>query len=140
MENEEIVFSMTWSPNAKVPMIDITDTGKFIAPLLFNPEKYNRKAFTCATGFYTPLQLAEGWSKVTGRSVTYQQVDPGESRDNLTGEMRKELKGSVGLIDEYAYFGYTGQEDLEWTLAQMEDEPRSWEDFVRGHEPWFDEA
>jgi hypothetical protein len=118
-------------------MIDITDRGKFIAPLLLNPEKYKGKSFTCATGFYTPLQLAEGWSKVTVKSITYQQVNPGEAHGYLTEEMKKELKRNLGLMDVYGYFGPTGQEDLEWTLAQMEEEPRSWEDFVRGHQPWF---
>jgi hypothetical protein len=34
-------------------MIDITDTGKFLAPILLNPKKYNGKSFTCATAFYT---------------------------------------------------------------------------------------
>jgi hypothetical protein len=52
-------------------MIDITDTGKFLAPILLNPQKYNGKSFTCVIAFYSPLQLVDGWTKVTGKKVTY---------------------------------------------------------------------
>ena len=75
---------------------------------------------------------------VTGRKVTYVQVEAGESNKNLTAKMQKELKKSVGLIDDYSYFGPTGKEDLEWTLAQMKEKPNSWEWFVRENGPWFE--
>jgi len=110
-------------------MIDITDTGKFIAPILLNPDKYNGKSFTCATAFYTPQQLIEGWTNVTGKNVTYEQIH--EARGNLTAEMSGELKKSLGLIDIHSYFGPNGEKDLEWTLAQMEETPNNWEQFLR---------
>lgn len=57
----------------------------------------------------------------------------------MTEEMKEELKGSIGGMDEYGYFGWTGQDDLKWTLEQMEEEPVTWEDFVRRNTPWFGE-
>jgi hypothetical protein len=122
-------------------MIDITDTGKFLAPILLNPQKYNGKSFACATAFYTPLQLVDGWTNVTGKKVTYQQaIDVNQAKGNLTKEMHKVLKESRGLISKYSYFGPNGRQDLEWTLAQMTETPNIWEDFVRANEPWFPNA
>ena len=83
----------------------------------------------------------DGWTKVTGKKVVYEQVDAGAAQGNLTEEMKSELRGSVGLIDEYSYFGPRGKEGMEWTLKQMKggDEPTSWENFVLRSGPWFGE-
>jgi len=118
-------------------MIDITDTGKFLEPILLNPTRYSGKSFTCATAFYTPLDLVDGWTKITGKKVTYTQVGADQAKDNLTAEMRRELKKSVGLINDYYYFGPTGRDDLKWTLVQLKEAPNTWERFVKANEPWF---
>lgn len=70
--------------------------GKIIAPILIDTEKYQGKNSTCATAFYTPIQLVEGWSKVTGKQVTYKQVGGGQIGGNMNEEMDEELKGSIG--------------------------------------------
>ncbi|TVY28036.1 NmrA-like family domain-containing protein [Lachnellula hyalina] len=136
-DNGSVVLSQTWSPTALLPMIDITDTGKFVAPILLDPAKYSGKSFTCATFFYTPLELVGVWTKITGKKVTYAQVGADQARGNLTAEMQRKLKKSVGLIDDYSYFGPTGREDLKWTLDQLTDAPNTWESFVNANEPWF---
>ncbi|KAH6715261.1 hypothetical protein BKA61DRAFT_722170 [Leptodontidium sp. MPI-SDFR-AT-0119] len=131
-------LSQTFAPTATLPMIDITDTGKFIAPILLDPTKYNGKNFTCATKFLTPLQLVEGWTKVTGKTVTYSMIDPEEMvSEAMAPEMRAELRKTADLINEYLYFGPTGQVDVEWTQAQLKDELTTWEEFVKANEPWF---
>lgn len=121
-------------------MIDITDTGKYIAPILFDPAKYTGKRFTCATVFHTPLQLVEGWTKVTGKQVSYSSMDYDASVGSITPEMRAELKKSTGLMDDYSYYGPTGKKDLEWTHAQVKDKLTTWEEFVQANEPWFEGA
>ncbi|KAG4430967.1 hypothetical protein IFR05_013554 [Cadophora sp. M221] len=134
------VLSQTFAPTATLPMIDITDTGKFITPILLNPTKYNGNNFTCATKFLTPLQLVEGWTKVTGRTVTYSMISPDEIvSEAMTPEMRAELKKSADLINEYSYFGPTGLADMEWTQAQVKEELTTWEEFVKANEPWFED-
>lgn len=137
MDDGTAVFSQTWLIAAAVPMIDITDTGKFVTPILLHPEKYNGKNFTCATAFYTPTQLVEGWAKVSGMKVVYEQIDPEKKQGTLTDEMHEQLKKSMGLINDWGYFGTTGRKDLEWTLAQMEEKPTTWEEFLGNSRPWF---
>jgi hypothetical protein len=140
MEDGTIVLSQTWSPTAQVPMIDITDTGKFIAPILLNPSRYAGKSFTCATAYYTPLELCSTWSKVTGKKVIYRQVESAIANENLTDEMKEGLKGKDRASEEFSYFGPTGRKDLEWTLEQMmgNEKPITWEEFVLRNEPWFE--
>lgn len=121
-------------------MIDITDTGKFVAPALLDLAKYNGKRFTSATAFYTPKQMIKTWKLVTGKNVTYTQIPIGAARGSaMTPKMAEALKESAGLINEYSYFRPTGKKSLEWTLAQVEDPPTSWETFVRANGPWFGE-
>jgi hypothetical protein len=140
MEDDTIVLSQTWSPTAQVPMIDITDIGKFIAPILLNPSSYAGKSFTCATAYYIPLELCSTWSKVTGKKVVYRQVESAIANENLTCEMKEGLKGKERPSEEFSYFGPTGRKDLEWTLKQMigDEKPTTWEEFVRKNEPWFE--
>jgi hypothetical protein len=141
VEDGTIVLSQTWSPTAQIPMIDITDTGKFIAPILLNFPSVAGKSFTCATAYYTPLELCSTWSKVTGRAVTYRQVESAIANENLTDEMKDGLKGKDRVTEvEFSYFGPTGRKDLKWTLEQMigNEKPTTWEEFVRKNEPWFE--
>ena len=131
---------MPWKKDALLPLIDVTDTGKYLAPVLLDPNKYNGKTFAAATAFYTPLQMVEGWTKVTGKEVIFAQGGGGASVGALTPEMVEALKEMTGLLDDYSYYGPTGKKDLEWTLAQLNEELTSWEDFVRANEPWFEDA
>ena len=55
----------------------------------------------------------------------------------LSPEMVKSLKESTGLIGDYSYYGPNGKKYLEWTLAQMQERPMSWEDFVEANKPCF---
>ncbi len=135
-----LAFTVPWKESTLLPLIDITDTGKFLAPVLLNPDKYNGKTFTAATAFYTPQQMVDAWTKVTGKKVIFAQRTGGAPMGTLSPEMVKSLKESNGLIGDYSYYGPTGKKDLEWTLAQMEEEATSWENFVEANEPWFEDA
>lgn len=129
-----------WSeldPDSRLPMIDIRDTGKFIAPALMKPDVYDRKNFTCATQFYTPAEIVETWTTVTGKEVY--QAKGRSSLGAAPAEVQNMLKKISGLITVYAYFGPTGQDDLKWTLEQLTDKPTSWKQFVEENQPWFED-
>ena len=124
-------------------MIDIDDTGAYLAPILLSPpEIYHGKNLTCATAFYTPTEVVAGWKEVTGHDVKIVHVDAGArmlsaSIPDMSPEMQKVLREASGLLKEYGYYGPTGRKDLQWTLDQMEDKPTTWKVFVRKNEPWF---
>ncbi len=132
----ELVFSVTWS--GRCPLIDIRDAGKFIVPALLDPNKYNGKRFTAATAFYTPAQMVESWKKVTGKEIQLGEASDGAWGQGFPPDLLEMLKEVRGLISEYECYGPTGQDDLEWTLAQMDDAATTWERFVQDNQPWFD--
>ncbi|KAL8880666.1 MAG: hypothetical protein Q9198_001967 [Flavoplaca austrocitrina] len=132
----KLVFSVTWS--GRCPLIDIKDAGKFIVPALLSPDEYNGKRFTAATAFYTPAAMVEAWKKVTGKEIKLDEANPGAWGKGFPPDLLEMLKEVTGLIEDYECYGPTGQEDLDWTLAQMDDPPTTWEKFVEENEPWFD--
>ncbi|KAL8697175.1 MAG: hypothetical protein Q9201_007262 [Fulgogasparrea decipioides] len=135
-EEGELIFSVVWSKDTPCPLIDITDTGKFLVPILLNPDKYNKTSFTAATAFYTPAEMMESWRKVTGKEMKFVQAVSASSQA-LPPKAAEMLKEGVGLIEDFKYYGFTAEKDLEWTLAQLDDPLTSWEDFVKANEPWF---
>ncbi|KAK8879868.1 NmrA-like family-domain-containing protein [Apiospora arundinis] len=131
-------FQQPWPPETRIPLIDIRDTGKFLAPVLANPNKYHGKCLTCATAFHTPIEMAETWSKVLGKTVKLQQTTEADSYAvPFTEEQRKVIKDASTLMTKYEYFGPTGNADLDWTLEQLTDKPKTWEEFVCDYKSSF---
>lgn len=76
---------------------------------------------------------------MTGKTVVFEKSATGsEAFPSLPAPMQKALAEVRGLITEYAYYGPGGKEQLEWTLAQIEEEPRGWEEYVKADGPWFE--
>ena len=136
-ENGILEFAQPWDLDSRLPMIDIADTGKFLAPILLDPEKYDGKSFPAATAFYTSKEIVDVWTKITGKKVEFVQTSAEMTNAALPPEM---VEGLKGLINDCAYYGPTGVKDLEWVLAQMDDVPTSWEDFVKANGPWFEDS
>ena len=63
-----------------------------------------------------------------------------EVLSSLPAHVRNARAEVTGLITEYAYYGAGGSEQLDLTLAQMEERPRGWEEFVRAEGPWFEDV
>jgi hypothetical protein len=130
-------LSQPWNPYSLIPLIDIKDIGKFITPALLQPDLYDGRSFTCATAFYTPIEMVDTWTKITGKTIRFQQTGDSAEHSTLSEAQKQALKGSKGLITEYSYFGPAGKRDLGWTLEQMTEKPMSWEGFVQENQPWF---
>ncbi|KAI0376649.1 hypothetical protein F5Y04DRAFT_292477 [Hypomontagnella monticulosa] len=105
------LFSLPFEPSTLLPLIDIRDTGNL-------------------------TEMAETWTKVTGKTVVVHVPKNVGEYDTLSEAQREELKGTSALAD-YGYYGPTGTDDLAWTLEQVTEKLRTWEEFVRDNEPWF---
>ncbi|KXJ85062.1 hypothetical protein Micbo1qcDRAFT_224866 [Microdochium bolleyi] len=136
-QQDTYIFALSWPATTQLPLIDIRDTGKFIAPALLDPEGFHGRSLTCATAYYDMNEMARGWSRVTGRKVVYHQVDINESLAHMPKEQRVQLAGSLASLEDVGYFGPGGQRDLEWTLGHVTANLRTWEEFIIDNEPWF---
>jgi hypothetical protein len=103
---------------------------------LLNPELYHGKRFTCATALYTLTDMADTWTRVTGKTVRLETAESLAEHTGLSEEQVEEAT-ATGLLAEYGYYGPTGEEDLAWTRKQATVRLRTWEEFVRDNEPWF---
>ncbi|RYC64080.1 hypothetical protein CHU98_g2141 [Xylaria longipes] len=99
-------------PDTSLPLVDIQDVGKFIAPALLNPEHYHGKRFACATALYTLLEMVDTWTKVTGKKVRLAQPETAAEYTGLPEEQKKKKAKAAGLLGEYGYYGPTGNDDM----------------------------
>jgi hypothetical protein len=90
---------------------------------------------TAATGYYTAQELVDALSEVSGKKV----VLPTEAEiPLLTGDpMKQQLARPPVLFTKWGYYGPTGERDLEWTLAQMDENPKTLRQFLEDNGPWF---
>ena len=117
-----------------LPLIDIEDTGKYLAPAIENPEKYNHTNLFASTACYSLAKICEVWTQYTGMQVMFDSdVD---EHENLS-EAQKEVLSEEPSIYPAAYYGVKGEEGVNWTIAQIPEKLTSWEEFVQAHEPWF---
>lgn len=139
MTDGRVVYPFAWPPAMQMPVVDIADTGKYLAPVLRDPARYHGKRLTCATAFYTAQEMIETWSRVSGRQVRL--ITEEEIPTVIDDPFHQKMARAMPLLTEYGYYGPTGPKDLEWTLAQMDEGKdgrlTSWEDFLVRHGPWF---
>lgn len=94
----------SWGKDNGAPMIDINDTGKYLAPILLAPslDTYNGATLTAATGYYTSTQLCDVWTRVTGKEVRYVETQPGgASPEGMSDYMKQLLRDMRGLMGDW---------------------------------------
>lgn len=100
------------NPDRKVPLLDIVgDSGKFVGAILANPDSYEGKVISSAANIYSMNDVAQTISKVTGKTVRYNQVTEKDYRGFLPPEAADDLVGMFKHINDYGYFG-PGMKDL----------------------------
>lgn len=140
-------YASSFPATVSLPLIDIIDTGKFLAPVLLSQgsdrHMYNYTRLTAATAYYSGNEIVDTLTRVTGHQVVYvERTGPG-GHPGTTDEMRKIMKDSAGLMSEWEYYGPTGRHDLAQTLARVPEQPTTFEAYVQRVEQrtkggWFD--
>jgi uncharacterized protein YbjT (DUF2867 family) len=132
--NGTYVMTRNVSPLTKMPLIDaVADTGKFIATILNNWEKYEGKIFAAAEALYTMHEIVDILSRFTGKRIVYQQVS--------TDEFKKELEflpgGLVDIFceafvfgDEFGYWGKESEEQVAWAVENVEGKLVGFEEYL----------
>lgn len=100
-------LSNSWGKDTGVPLIDITETGKYLAPILLSssPGTYDGASFLAASGYYTPAQICDVWTTVTGKEVKYLELQPGEEKfQGFPEEVKRVMKDAAGLMRGWYVF------------------------------------
>lgn len=119
-----------------MPLVDISDIGNYLAPVLRDPAKYNGSRLVAATAFYSAQEIVDTWSRVSGKKMRLANGD--EVERFITHPLQREVLRPGPLFTKYGYFGHSGPRDLDWTISQLnpEDHLTTWEEFLVQNGPW----
>ncbi|RDL41243.1 NmrA family transcriptional regulator [Venustampulla echinocandica] len=103
------------TPQTQLPLIDIAeDTGKWVSAILAEPEKYEGKYLACAIKLYSMEEIAEIISKISGKTVKYNQVPESVFRGFLLPPMADGLVDMLLYFQDFGYYGPKTKEQVEW--------------------------
>ncbi|KAL9098742.1 MAG: hypothetical protein Q9163_005652 [Psora crenata] len=119
--------------NTPMPLLDTAaDTGKFIAPILSNPDKYEGRVFYGATKLYTYDEAAKAISNATGKTVVYKSLPSHVFRGFLPPDAAEPIVQMLEYFRDCGYYGPKMQEQVEWTVQQVPDDNlTTFEDFLK---------
>jgi len=117
--------------HSRAPFIDITETGKWVGAILAEPDKYEGKQFAAAAEILSMDQVVEIVSRVTGKTVKYQNL-PDEVFKGLMPEgLRQQLFEMWVFSRDYGYYGPSMDEDVKWARDNAREEVTGLEAFLR---------
>jgi uncharacterized protein YbjT (DUF2867 family) len=118
-------------PETQFPLIDTAgDTGKYVGAILAEPEKYQGKVFSAATGLYSLNEIVQQMSKTTGKTVKYNQLPESVFRGLLPPASADHLVEMFLYIENYGYYGPQTKELVEWTAKQARGKLTTLEEYL----------
>lgn len=123
-------------PDSPMPMIDIrADTGKYVGAILAEPDKFEGKVLSAATEFYSFDDVARIISRVTGKTVRYQQIPVEVFKGFLPPDMAECLVEMMLYAEECGYYGSETKGKVAWTVENARGELTTLEEHVRRNPP-----
>ncbi|KAG9249416.1 uncharacterized protein F5Z01DRAFT_698442 [Emericellopsis atlantica] len=132
-ENTYVVTSVV-SPEAKLPMLDAaTDTGKFVAAILAEPERYHGQVVAAATKLYSMEEIAKIMSVTSGKTITYKQMPVSEIKNFMPPVIGDRVVDMMLYIQDFGYYGPKTEELMAGTPAVARGKLTTMEDFFEKH-------
>jgi len=106
-------------PDTQLPLIDtVDDAGKYVGAILAEPEKYEGKVFSAATRLYTYTEIVETMSKMSGKTVRYEQLPLEVWKGFLPPIIGINQAGMFQWAQDFGYYGPNTKTEVEWTAQQ----------------------
>jgi uncharacterized protein YbjT (DUF2867 family) len=122
------------SSETKIPLIDTAgDTGKWVAAVLHDFDKYDGKIFCAATAIYTWQEIVDAISHATGKTVTFKQIPAKDWREFLPPGMQDPLTDMWLYIEEFRYFGEDEDEKVKWAAENAYGKLTTLEEFLQAN-------
>ncbi|MCJ1291614.1 hypothetical protein MMC34_003159 [Xylographa carneopallida] len=120
------------SGDTVLPLLDTAaDTGKFIAPILAQPEKYAGKVFYGCTALYSYDDVAKIFTEVTGKTVKYKQLPTEVFSGFMPPAAAAVAVPMLTFFKEQGYYGPKTKEHVDWTLQQTSAKLTTFEEFLK---------
>lgn len=99
-------FNFPFPETTALPFIDIaTDTGKYVAAILASPGEFEGKDIAAAAGMYSYKEVAQLMTKISGKTVTFNQLPPDVFASFLPAARRTMLLEMFLHLAEFGYYG-----------------------------------
>lgn len=130
-EDGVFVIARHVAPEMRLPLVDIAETGKWVAAVLADFDNFRGKTVCMASREYSMREIAEKLSANTGKKVVYRQI----SNDEAIGAFGGDRNPAAGMLvemmlyqEEFRYFGPDTAEEVRWGVEN-----------ARGHISTFEE-
>ena len=128
------VIARPVSPSARLPLLDIAgDTGKFVAAILADPDKFEGKSICGTSKLYTMEEQAQIIGQATGKVARYQQISPDVYKSFLPPTMVDELVQMPLYQEEFGYYGPDTEKLVAWSVQNARGKPISFAEFLKEH-------
>ncbi|KAH8589149.1 hypothetical protein B0O99DRAFT_637359, partial [Bisporella sp. PMI_857] len=125
------VFATLCKNDTLLPLVDVTDVGKWVATILEEPDKYQGKVLAAAQGLYAWDEIAQIISKATGKTIKYQQVPDKVFREWMPEGMKDDLQAMYKSYRDYGYYGEAMKEDIDRDVKLAKGHLTSLEEFSK---------
>lgn len=105
----------------------LTLPGLFVRAALKNLDKFEGKHVLAAAAYYTPEEIVDTFSKVTGKKAVFVQVTPEQYKAPLPEAVAQEFLENQLFVEDPGY--YLG-ESLDDSLKLLDSKPTTWAEFV----------
>jgi uncharacterized protein YbjT (DUF2867 family) len=127
------IFQCT-SPETKIPLIDVAgDTGKWVAAVLHDFDKYEGKVFCASTAIYTWQEIVDAISHATGKTVVFRQIPEKAWRGFLPPPMQDPLTEMWLYIEEFGYYGKDTAEKVQWAAENAYGRLSTFEEYLKAN-------
>lgn len=127
-------ISNIFKHDTQIPLVEVMgDTGKFIGAILAEPDKYEGKVLWAATKLYSLDEIVQTLSKMTGKTITYNQLPEEEFRGFMPPQFADELVEMMQLLRDYGYYGTQQKELVDWTAQQARGKLTTLEEYLTKH-------
>jgi hypothetical protein len=102
--------------------------GLFVKVAIKHAVQLKDKQVLAAAKYYTPQEIVDIFSRVTGKTAVFLQISPEQYKASLPAAVATEYLENQLFVEEPGY--YLG-ESLEPTLKLLDSKPTTWEEFVK---------
>ena len=122
------------SPDTILPWIDIEeDFGKFVAPILAEPDKYEGKFIGAASELRSFDYVAETMSKATGKTIRYIQVPEVRFKELFPPDTADVYVNMFLYYQDFGYYGPGTKEQVEWAVKNARGKLTTLEEYIKIH-------
>ncbi|KAG0012491.1 hypothetical protein BGZ82_002581 [Podila clonocystis] len=119
------------SPQTKMPLIAVaSDSGKYVGAILAEPGKYEGKVFSAAASLTSFEEIAKTISKVTGKTIKYNQVPVEVFRGMLPPSIATRYINMFLFIQDFGYYGPQTEELVAWASKNARGNLTTLEEFL----------